>query len=169
LRIENTDTYLTAAELPGLDYFFKVREEPVWKIRRLCPVCRQWLVIQEYEGLIVLNCAFCRGVLVENDKLPRIFTRREQPFTESVQRTAELLRQDLSRRRKGFNIIIPTLHPFPCPRCGKPLTRKFFSYAYHVEVDECRACKVTWFDQDELEILQYLIEQDRENNLISGK
>jgi heat shock protein HtpX len=165
LRTANTDTYLTAAELPGLDYFFKVRTEPVWKIRRLCPVCRQWLVVEEYEGLVILRCAFCGGVLIENEKLPRIFTRREKSFTESIRRTAELLRQDLIRRRKGFKILISTLHPFPCPRCGKTMARKFFSYAYHVEVDECWNCGVTWFDQDELEILQYLIENDKDKDI----
>jgi len=160
LRLDNTETIMAAVDLPGLDYFFKVRDEPIWKIRRLCPVCRQWLVVEDYEGLIILRCAFCNGILIENDKLPRIFTRKEKSFTESVSRTAELLRQDQKQKRKGFNILIEAAHPFPCPRCGKPMTRKFFSYAYHVEVDECRHCGVTWFDPDELEILQCLIESE---------
>lgn len=164
LRVENSETIMTAIDLPGLDYFFKVRDEPVWKIRRLCPVCRQWLVVEDYEGLIILRCAFCDGILIENDKLPRIFTRKEKPYTDSIRRTAELLRQDQKRKRKGFNILIDALHPFSCPRCGKPMIRKFFSYAYHVEVDECRNCGVTWFDPDELEILQCLIESEEEEN-----
>jgi len=160
LRVENTETIMAAVDLPGLDYFFKVRDEPIWKIRRLCPVCRQWLIVEDYEGLVILRCAFCAGVLIENDKLPRIFTRKEKSFTESVRRTAELLRQDQKRKKKGFDIRIAAAHPFSCPRCGKPMTRKFFSYAYHVEVDECRHCNVTWFDPDELEILQCLIEAE---------
>jgi len=38
------------------------------------------------------------------------------------------------------------------------MTRKFYSFAYHVEVDECEACRTVWFDENELEILQCLIE-----------
>jgi len=163
LRLDNTETIMAAADLPGLDYFFKARDKPVWKIRRLCPLCRQWLIVEDYEGLVILRCAFCNGILVENDKLPRIFTRKEKPYTESIRRTAELLRQDQKRKKKGLKLLIDAAHPFPCPRCGKPMARKFFSYAYHVEVDECRNCGVTWFDPDELEILQCLIESEERN------
>ncbi len=157
LRLENTETGLTAAELPGLADFFKVRDLPVWKIRRLCPRCRQWLVVEDYEGLILLECAFCHGVLVDADKLPRIFARTERPFSESVQRTAETLWKE-SQRRHRFSLLIETSQPHHCPRCGKPMTRKFYSFAYHVEVDECEACRAVWFDENELEILQCLIE-----------
>ena len=40
------------------------------------------------------------------------------------------------------------------------MVRKFYSYAYHVEIDECNICKLTWFDADELEILQCLFEME---------
>ena len=34
-----------------------------------------------------------------------------------------------------------------------------FNYQYIVPVDKCLACHKTWFDGDELEILQILIEE----------
>lgn len=40
------------------------------------------------------------------------------------------------------------------------MIRKLYSYAYHVEIDECQACKIVWFDEDELEIVQCLIEME---------
>jgi heat shock protein HtpX len=160
LKMENTETVMRAADLPGLEYYFKVRDEPVWKIRRLCPICRQWLIVEEYEGLNILRCAFCDGVLIENDKLPRIFARLEKAFGESVRRTALILREEQHRKNRDFKILVKTPHPYFCPRCGKPMVRKFFSYAYHVEVDECRNCGVVWFDRDELEILQCMIEAE---------
>ena len=38
------------------------------------------------------------------------------------------------------------------------MIRRLFSYQYFVEVDDCKSCKQVWFDGDELEILQILIE-----------
>lgn len=157
IRLENTETSMNAADLPGLGDFFKIREQPIWKIRRLCPRCHQWLVVEDYEGLVLLACAFCRGVLVDADKLPRIFARTDRPFPESVQRTAEIIWRE-SQRRRRFSLLINTNRPFPCPRCGKPMNRKFYSFAYHVVVDECQSCRSIWFDENELEILQCLIE-----------
>jgi Zn-finger nucleic acid-binding protein len=38
------------------------------------------------------------------------------------------------------------------------MSRRFFSAAYSVEIDRCTFCDLTWFDQDELAMLQCLIE-----------
>jgi hypothetical protein len=46
----------------------------------------------------------------------------------------------------------------PCPRCKNPMYRGFYSSAHLIEVDRCGSCGITWFDQDELEMLQCLIE-----------
>ena len=54
-------------------------------------------------------------------------------------------------------------HPRHCPRCGKGMSHKFYSYAYHVEIDECQSCGLIWFDAEELEILQCLIEMGEED------
>jgi len=62
-----------------------------------------------------------------------------------------------------FKLLIETPDKRKCPKCGKPMTRKFYSYAYHIEVDECNECNLIWFDKDELEILQCLIEMEEQN------
>jgi Zn-dependent protease with chaperone function/Zn-finger nucleic acid-binding protein len=162
LRIEGVDEIFIANEIPSLNYFFHKRDEPIWRIRRLCPDCREWLIVQEYEGLYVWRCAFCNGVLVEGKKLPRIIVRKEKGFTERVQRFAQLLRKNARKRHPHFNIRLSVLHPRKCPKCGKNMVHKFYSYAYHIEIDTCSACNITWFDPDELEILQYLIEMEEE-------
>jgi Zn-finger nucleic acid-binding protein len=36
--------------------------------------------------------------------------------------------------------------------------RGFYSQAHLIEIDRCSNCGLTWFDQDELEMLQCLIE-----------
>jgi Zn-finger nucleic acid-binding protein len=45
-----------------------------------------------------------------------------------------------------------------CPQCGNPMMRGFYSQAHMIEVDRCSFCGITWFDQDELVMLQCLIE-----------
>jgi len=49
-----------------------------------------------------------------------------------------------------------------CPVCNNPrirLMRMFYSPVYQVEIDKCFYCDHIWFDPDELEILQCLIER----------
>jgi heat shock protein HtpX len=159
---ENKES-ITADKIPALNHFFKIRNEPIWKMRRLCPICNEWLVIQEYEGLYVWRCAFCDGLLVEKEKLPRIFVRNEKGFSEEVIHRAELIMEESKQKKPHFRLIIETLEKRKCPKCGKQMIRKFYSYAYHIEIDECPECNLVWFDKDELEILQYLLEKEENN------
>lgn len=158
VRSAGSEYSFAAEEIPTLRDFFKKQTLPVFRMRRLCPDCREWLVPQEYEGLYVWQCAYCSGILVEGEKLPRIFVRREKGFSERVVRLAEIMRKNFRQKKKHVNMRFTVSHPRQCPKCGKLMLRKFYSYAYHVEVDTCRYCCVTWFDADELELLQCLIE-----------
>ena len=83
-----------------------------------CPLCKQPLLKIPYERTYIYRCHYCRGSLVDNDKIHRILARREQKF----------------------------------------MMRRFYSLAYLVEIDRCGICNVTWFESDELEILQCIIE-----------
>ena len=49
-----------------------------------------------------------------------------------------------------------------CQHGRAKMMRMFYTEAYHVEVDKCHTCGLIWFDQDELEVLQYLIESSVE-------
>jgi heat shock protein HtpX len=158
LKIVGSNEIINANDIPALNHFFKIRNEPIWKIKRLCPICREWLVVQAYEGLYIWRCAYCDGMLAEHDKLPRIFVRKERGFTEKVQHVATLLREDAKKKHPRLQLVFDVSHPRPCPKCGQSMMRKLYSYAYHVEIDQCQKCKLIWFDADELEILQYLIE-----------
>jgi heat shock protein HtpX len=158
VKMKGSDQVMHARDLPAINAFFQKQDQPIWKIRRLCPDCREWLVLQEYEGLYVWRCAYCGGMLVEVKKLPRIFVRKEKGFSKRIQRIVSLMQEEAKKKHPGFSIILGTPHPRLCPKCGKPMVHKFYSYAYHVEIDECARCGIVWFDKDELEILQCLIE-----------
>ena len=128
-----------------------------------CPSCGQPLVTAAYEGTLIFQCSFCAGTLVENSKIPRIIARtgRDRPCTERLNALARsVLRQNQTRNiyRKigaGGGSPVPLL---PCPKCKNPMFRGFYSSAHLIEVDRCGYCGITWFDQDELEMLQCMIE-----------
>jgi Zn-finger nucleic acid-binding protein len=51
---------------------------------------------------------------------------------------------------------------YRCPHCDderRRMVRRFFSEVYRVEIDQCMECGHMWFDKNELEVLQYLIEE----------
>lgn len=129
----------------------------------LCPVCRQPLVIESYESTQINQCRFCAGILAETDKIPRIIARtgRDKPCSERITSLAKtvvkenqlrLARQKLARTSQAATPLLP------CPKCGKPMYRGFYSLAHLIEIDRCSFCNLTWFGQDELEMLQCLIE-----------
>jgi Zn-dependent protease with chaperone function/Zn-finger nucleic acid-binding protein len=160
MKITGQKEKFEAREVRALRYFFQKRDEPIWKIRRICPICKEWLIPQEYEGLYLWRCAYCDGILAEQGKLPRIFVREEKGFTPGVQRIAALIKEEAKTKQPHFSLLLDAIHARRCPKCGKSMAHKFYSYAYHVEIDECPECRVVWFDADELETLQCLIEME---------
>lgn len=127
----------------------------------LCPSCRQELVLESSEGTIVYRCSSCRGLFVANDKIPRILARREPECTDRLMALVRAITADNQRslaiRQKRLNER-KNAETIPCPKCGRVMFRTFYSYAYLIEIDRCNACSLTWFDADELEMLQCIIE-----------
>lgn len=126
-----------------------------------CPLCKQFLVEQPYEKTKVYSCRYCGGVLVDSVKIPRIIARREQECTERIASLAKAVINDnqrklsLKRLKSAGNVSTPLLG---CAQCHNPMMRTFYSLAYLIEIDRCGYCGLTWFDADELEMLQCLIE-----------
>ena len=103
----------------------------------------------------------CGGRLVTTAEIGKLLARREAGFTEDQQRLADLVLASgdslrraavLARGRPGISLI-------PCPNCGVPMMRRHYSYEYAVEIDYCSVCDLTWFEKDELEVLQVLVER----------
>jgi heat shock protein HtpX len=128
-----------------------------------CPTCRQPIIRETYEGTPIHQCRFCAGILVNSDRIPRIIARtnRDGACSERITSLAKtvvnenLLRRPAQKNRDNEKTTIPLL---ACPKCSNPMYRGFFSQAHLIEVDRCSFCGITWFEQDELEMLQCLIE-----------
>ena len=124
-----------------------------------CPRCGVGLVEEEYEGTQIERCGRCGGCLAREDRVARILVRRDAPMGPEVQRLAARFQQSTRLRpRRNAQSLDAGLPPPACPRCQRPMFTRFYSYQYFVEIDRCGACGVIWFDRDELEILQALVE-----------
>lgn len=126
-----------------------------------CPVCRVPLSLLPYEKTMVHRCRSCGGTLVENEKIPRIIARTEVECTDRVKALARATLRDHQRRlavRRLRETEPVKRNLLGCGKCGHPMMRTFYSLAYLIEIDRCGLCGVTWFDQDELEMLQCIIE-----------
>ena len=126
-----------------------------------CPICDVPLETCDYEGATVFVCRKCGGRLATTPQVQRILTRREMRFDERQQQLAEYvvqhgdeLRRDFARRRGSKEMLLVA-----CPRCGRTMVRRHYSYDYAIEVDYCGVCDLFWFDADELEALQVIVER----------
>ncbi|MFZ5907760.1 MAG: M48 family metalloprotease [Nitrospirota bacterium] len=135
-----------------------------------CPHCRQGLREISYERTKLYECSFCRGVLVQSTKIPRIIVRREKKFAGRIAVLAQAVMADNQKKltmKKLQKISGNVLNLVPCPGCGNPMMRTFYSMAYLIEIDRCTWCNLTWFDQDELEMLQCVIENRMTTRLVN--
>jgi heat shock protein HtpX len=129
-----------------------------------CPSCHQPLITESYEGTQVYRCRFCAGTLVENNRIPRILARtsRDRPCTERINELARTMVRENQHRHAQRKISAgngrQAVLRLACPKCKNPMYRGSFSAAYVVEIDRCSFCGLTWFDQEELAMLQCLIE-----------
>jgi Zn-finger nucleic acid-binding protein len=122
-----------------------------------CPRCGQYLHKASHEGMPISRCDLCKGQLLEENKLPRAIAREESVFSDEVIRQAGLIADAIKSYSMPHRVRIqPGLR---CPKCGNPMLANFYSLAYPIEVDRCLGCDVIWFDKNELEVLECLIEK----------
>ena len=125
-----------------------------------CPRCRVPLSDTFYEGVPIQTCPRCLGKLVDASRIDRIIVRREVAFSKDlVGKAMEFKARFLSQpvQTKKISETQPT-EPLSCPGCGYTMRARPYSYSYFLPVDKCLSCHKIWFDADELEILQILIE-----------
>jgi heat shock protein HtpX len=152
-----------ASEIPLLNSFFshRVREEGENPSGYICHTCRTPLEKRSYEKTSVHQCRYCGGILVDDSRIPRIIARKSVRYSERIRALARATQSENQKRPYGWKRKTADLKVVPlldCPKCGNRMRRVYYTYAYLVEVDRCSLCGVTWFEHDELEILQCLID-----------
>ncbi len=127
--------------------------------QNLCPRCRVPLAETFYEGVATRVCPRCGGRLVDAASVDKIVARREVAFSDALREKARRFRESSLRNPLRRQKIESALAPdVPCPACGYRMAARPYNYQYFVPVDKCLSCERIWFDADELEVLQILIE-----------
>ncbi|RJQ56961.1 MAG: hypothetical protein C4526_00235 [Nitrospiraceae bacterium] len=126
----------------------------------LCPSCRHPLTPETYEKTKIYRCGFCGGALVDDVKLPRIIVRKDVRYSERITALSRmtLSENQLKTINRNKNRSAGAVNLLHCPKCGSRMNRTFYSMAYPVELDRCSYCGLSWFENDELEILQCMID-----------
>ncbi len=124
-----------------------------------CPRCRVRLEEAFYEGVPLRVCGKCRGRLVDMATIDRIIARKEITFSENLLEKARAFREKVALNPLKKQKINPDrAGAIACPACGYRMVARPYNYQYFIPVDKCLSCSRIWFDSDELEILQALIE-----------
>lgn len=162
LRNEQEGIEAPAREFPQIRTALRgqYRGRPIDSSRRnKCPRCRVFLREAFYEGVPVKICPKCEGKLVPSHLVDRIIARKEVDFSDRLKSQAHEFRETfMSNPLRTRKITLQQPSAAVCPDCGTRMLPRPFNYQYIVPVDKCLACYKTWFDTDELEILQILIE-----------
>jgi Zn-finger nucleic acid-binding protein len=127
--------------------------------KNICPRCRIPLLDNFYEGVPLKICPECGGKLIDSAVMDRIIARKEVSFSERLKKKAK----DFEEHFLWDPVLRKKIHAdksskLTCPNCGYKMMPRPYNYQYVVPVDKCLACHKIWFDADELEILQILIE-----------
>lgn len=127
-----------------------------------CPACGDDLVPVDYEGVRLLVCPGCGGRLIDAGLVGKVLARREAAYSDGQLRLADLLLASGDRLRHAANMARGRVDvtPLACPRCAAPMLRRHYDYSHAVEVDRCSLCELVWFEKDELEALQILVERE---------
>lgn len=125
-----------------------------------CPRCRLALSVGFYEGVPMKSCRNCGGKLVDASHVGRILWRREFDFSPELLAKAGRFREEfLDNPVKAHKPVEKVAGNLACPSCGYRLAARPYSYQYFIPVDKCLSCGQVWFDADELEVLQILVEK----------
>lgn len=125
-----------------------------------CPRCKVQLLDTFYEGAAIQACQRCGGRLVDASSVDRILLRKEFNFSEGLLARARDFREKFLtnpvKKQRAKDKEFPAL---ACPNCGYRMMLRPYNYQYFIPVDKCLSCYKIWFDADELEILQILVEK----------
>ncbi|HNY26641.1 MAG TPA: zf-TFIIB domain-containing protein [Candidatus Sumerlaeota bacterium] len=100
-----------------------------------CPVCREQMVVLEYDAVEVDYCLICGGVWLDAGELELLFSDEQEG------------RDFLARRGPSYS---GNEKPHPCPICGKKMTKELVAGETSVLYDHCPQGDGLWFDRGEL-------------------
>ena len=135
-----------------------------------CPRCQIDLVETVYDGALIKGCPQCGGKLTRDNALQRILIRQDLTYSEELLQRAKEFKEKvwLNPLHRKLEPDKPSESIF-CATCSAKLRGQPYSYQYFVKAYKCLFCKAVWFDADDLEILQILVEANLNKTLQAGR
>ncbi|MFC2156305.1 M48 family metalloprotease [Acidobacteriota bacterium] len=164
IRIQNIQEGIeaTAVDFPQIRTALKKigkRRHLTPRRQNKCPRCGISLRYKYYEGVPTKQCTDCGGRLIRSDLVERIITRQEVTFSDDlIDKAVEFKEHFMDNPLHYVRLNSEKARPTICPDCGSKMVPRPYTYQYIIPVDKCLSCQNIWFDTDELEILQLLIE-----------
>lgn len=100
-----------------------------------CPVCAAALIHAAIEGLRVLHCAACGGVLIGMPEFVTLVDHMRAAGPPPRPRPHDPLQLERA---------------VSCPRCARPMNTHHYAGPGQIVIDSCSACMVNWLDRGEL-------------------
>lgn len=113
-----------------------------------CPLCDVDLVEAMVEGVSVLHCPRCRGVLADQDSFLNIVKYRRARASGAPDRPRPLDQEDLQRQ-------------IYCPTCGQQMDTHPYYGPGNFVIDTCVRCALLWLDCGEIDIMTNAPGRDR--------
>lgn len=140
LRLEEAKDYLIC-DYCGNMHFPELDDDGVRVLgeeaEQSCPVCEIPLLHASVEGMRVLSCRKCHGILMDMS----VFTAAVQALRADSGRTSSLARsispKDLERKVR-------------CPRCHERMDTHLYGGPGAIVIDSCSDCHLDWLDYGEL-------------------
>lgn len=160
--------------LAGMPQFQHVRQrlgKSLSEQEKICPACSGELEEVFYELVKVRRCRQCQGILCDENTVGVLLNRREKTFDGRIQAMAQTLeeeRRSITNEQLYYRRSDRFYRCRDCRNRQRPLLKRLFNRIYPVEIDKCPQCGLTWFDKDELEVLQCMFERQDDRSRQSG-
>lgn len=152
----------TVMPVSSIENYMKAHKETLKSHPALtCPSCSGTMAEILYEGIKILECQQCHGVLVNEEKISMILARKDKTFDSRIKQMARTLLEEKQLSIKDSSLSFESQRMYRCDQCKNnphKMRRRIFNRYFPVEIDKCQQCGLTWFDKDELEVMQCLYE-----------
>ena len=103
---------------------------------RMCPACVTALSQAKLDGLPLLVCQCCQGMLIRMEHFVSVI---------EVARAREERSRGVAPRRQS-----PGDRTLRCPFCGEPMLSHLYGGPGNLVIDTCEPCHLNWLDPGEL-------------------
>ena len=119
-----------------------------------CPRCSDKLKTIEYENVKIETCGGCEGEWLDDSELKQLVQTVEETFPQEMKDSLDAINKNI------FTIDESADNQLTCPKCPDiELNRINYASSSGIALDKCPDCGGIWFDKDEIEQVQILVEE----------